>query len=160
MPKAVNFRWFGGSVLNEFVERAERIIPRMCVITIDDIKTAMLAPKHGRVYTKHGHTWKASAPGESPAVFTGKLIDSLSYETETRAAAGGGVTVVGRIGTLGVSGKQNKYMLWMELGTPGGKVAPRPYLRPRLPFAMKQTLKEMLSTTAVSSPTSEIKEVL
>jgi hypothetical protein len=44
------------------------------------VKVGMAQPKHGRVYKRHGKSHRASAPGESPAVDTGALVNSVGFE--------------------------------------------------------------------------------
>ena len=72
----------------------------------------------GRVYRVPGtsKTYTASAPGEVPAKRTGAF--RLSWQTETLV---GSTTFQSRIKT-GI-----KYAGWLENGTPGGQMAPRPH---------------------------------
>ena len=79
------------------------------------VKVSMSAASHsGRIYDKH----KASAPGETPAVDTGVLVNSIntelvsSSESEAWAQVGTGV----------------EYAEWLEFGT--SKMAARPFMRP------------------------------
>jgi len=44
------------------------------------VKVDMAQPKHGRNYKRHGKSHRASAPGESPAVDTGALVNSIGFE--------------------------------------------------------------------------------
>jgi phage gpG-like protein len=73
----------------------------------------------GRVYVHRGHSHQASAPGNPPAVDTGRLRASLTHEVETS-----GTRVTLRFGT------NVKYGLYLELGT--RKMAARPFIRPTL----------------------------
>ena len=72
----------------------------------------------GRVYRVPGtsKTYTASAPGEVPAKRTGAF--RLSWQTETQV---GSTTFKSRIKS-GI-----KYAYWLENGTPGGQMAPRPH---------------------------------
>jgi len=79
------------------------------------VKVSMSAASHsGRIYGKH----KASAPGETPAVDTGVLVNSINTElvsssdSEAWAQVGTGV----------------EYAEWLEFGT--SKMAARPFMRP------------------------------
>lgn len=72
-------------------------------------------PGRGRVYGRH----RASAPGDGPAVDTGRLRASITRETGKV-----GSVLVARVGT------DVKYAKWLELGT--SKMSPRPFLRPAL----------------------------
>ena len=50
----------------------------------DDTKASMRESKSGRTYIIGGRVHTASAPGESPAVFSGELIGSITaYEENT-----------------------------------------------------------------------------
>ena len=68
--------------------------------------------RSGRMYGGH----QASAPGEPPAVWSGTF--RLAWQPVTIA---GGTTFLSRIenGTF--------YAGWLEHGTPGGQMAPRPH---------------------------------
>lgn len=68
--------------------------------------------RSGRMYGSH----QASAPGEPPANWTGTF--RLSWQARTYAA---GTTFKSSIET-GV-----RYAGWLENGTPGGQMAPRPH---------------------------------
>ena len=62
----------------------------------------------------------ASAPGQPPAVDTGRLranLDMVMMPGEPRALIGTPV---------------KPYAVYMEFGTPGGKIKPRPYFRPAI----------------------------
>lgn len=74
--------------------------------------TVLSGGRSGRKYG--GHT--ASAPGEPPAVWSGTF--RLSWQTRTYV---GGTTFKSSIET-GVF-----YADWLENGTPGGQMAPRPH---------------------------------
>lgn len=68
--------------------------------------------RSGRMYGGH----QASAPGEPPAVWSGKF--RLAWQPRT---VSGGTTFLSQIenGTF--------YAGWLENGTPGGQMAPRPH---------------------------------
>ena len=75
----------------------------------------------GRFYKRRGVLHQASAPGEPPSTDTGRLVNSISGELDTRAPgeanvkAGGGIV---------------KYARFLEFGT--AKMAARPFLFPAL----------------------------
>jgi len=68
----------------------------------------------GRVYHHHGHSHRASAPGEPPASDTGNLVNSI--HTEYDAATLTGRVVVGA-----------EYGLYLEYGTQ--HMEARPFMR-------------------------------
>lgn len=87
-------------------------------IMANDAKRAVArGPKTGRVYTRHGISHQASAPGEPPATDTGVLVNSISGDAELR----GGVV-------LGAIRATAQYAAWLELGT--RRMAARPFLVP------------------------------
>jgi len=80
----------------------------------------------GRTYRRRGVTHVASAPGAAPAVDTGRLRASITYELGQD-----GRGLVARIGT------NVKYAAYLELGT--RRMRPRPFLRPALAAAKAVT---------------------
>jgi len=74
--------------------------------------TVLSGGRSGRMYGGH----QASAPGEPPAVWTGTF--RLSWQPKTFP---GSTIFLSRIET-GVG-----YADWLENGTPGGQMAPRPH---------------------------------
>ena len=75
-------------------------------------------PRTGRTYDRGKKQHTASAPGEPPAVDTGRLRNSIV----TQAYDGGKVARIGPSATV-------NYAAELEDGIPG-EMAPRPYLRP------------------------------
>lgn len=114
-----------------------------------EILLSMMKPKHGRVYWgKSGRRYRASAPGEAPAIDTAKYYRSIRNKWAT------GIGVPRRsvrvVYTKGVSGRDPDLPLWLERGSPGGKIKKRPHFVPaakkyRRPFirAMKKELKRI-----------------
>lgn len=49
------------------------------------VKTSMVGPKSGRVYKRGKRKHRASAPGETPAIDTGNLINSIRTFAERPA---------------------------------------------------------------------------
>jgi HK97 gp10 family phage protein len=79
------------------------------------VKVSMSASSHsGRVY--YGH--RASAPGETPAVDTGVLVNSIN----TQLVSSSNTSALAEVGT-GV-----EYAEFLEFGT--SKMAARPFMRP------------------------------
>ena len=74
--------------------------------------TVLSGSRSGRMYGGH----RASAPGEPPATWTGAF--RLSWQPKTYV---GGTTFKSSIET-GIF-----YADWLEKGTPGGQMAPRPH---------------------------------
>ena len=73
--------------------------------------------KTGRVYTINGQLHQASAPGESPALLTGNLADSVAYEVSGPYQLTVGVT------------EQAPYAKWLE-GFVVNRIKPRPFILP------------------------------
>lgn len=74
----------------------------------------------GRTYRRGKNvTHRASSPGQPPAVDTGRLRSSITYEIGTQ-----GRVLVARVGT------NVEYAKHLELGT--SRMRPRPFLRPAL----------------------------
>lgn len=80
------------------------------------VRVGMAEPKSGakRRSSKTGRAHIASAPGESPAIDTSLLVNSLSYQMTGETAA--------------VVGVGAEYAVHLELGT--AHIAPRPFLEP------------------------------
>lgn len=74
--------------------------------------TVLRGQRSGRMYGSH----QASAPGEPPAVKTGQF--RISWEPSTFAF---GNSYISRISN------PKFYAGWLENGTPGGQMAPRPH---------------------------------
>lgn len=74
-------------------------------------------PKTGRLYTRRGITHQASAPGQSPATDTGRLVQSGRTEFDQPRLTGRVIF-------------STAYAEGLELGTQ--TIAPRPFLRPAL----------------------------
>ena len=56
--------------VNKFIKEVTRAIKR-------EMQNLMRQPKSGRVYKYRGRSHRASAPGESPAIRSGKLFKSI-----------------------------------------------------------------------------------
>jgi hypothetical protein len=85
----------------------------------------MTGPKTGHVYGTH----QASAPGESPANENGDLVGSISARPIGR-----------KVWEVAVDAE---YAATLELGSPGGKIAPRPFLAPAAEAVRDALLEQM-----------------
>lgn len=82
-------------------------------------------PKSGRVYRRpSGGDYRASAPGQPPAIRTGDLRDSIT-EPEVREEGG---TIVGEIRITAPYAEELEY---------GGRNAPRPFVIPAIDKLIK-----------------------
>lgn len=114
--------------LAEFVKvtdaAASRVIRAFTLRTVERIKAAFKLPKSGRVYrvSRTGKPHQASAPGESPAILTSFLQDSI---LTTFPTAREGIIAIGAA-----------YAPYLEYGTV--RMKPRPYIAP----AIKETVAE------------------
>ncbi len=93
------------------------------------VEESMTWPKSGRLYPRPGgRIHQASAPGEPPAVDTGKLIKSIQSEMESE--------------TIGVVYSDDvEYAPYLEYGTV--RVAPRPFMAPAAEYIRPQFLDEL-----------------
>jgi HK97 gp10 family phage protein len=94
-------------VVRELVQKAARDIEA-------NAKASMEGQKHGRIYTRGGVLHQASAPGEAPAVDTGKLKSSIFTEMVSQFKA--------------VVTASAEYAAMLEFGT--RRMAARPFFRP------------------------------
>ena len=111
---------------------------------VSDIRRSMAAAgKGGRKYRiSKGVTHQASAPGQPPSPFSGRLHDSISYQTNWGDKSGVGPAAkysdkIGRpsraMGGYVVSvGSNVPYALSLEKGSARRKLQSRPYLWPAL----------------------------
>lgn len=131
--------WRGQEFTREIEQDLSRLMFRGGEMILNEAKRSMARPKHGkkrahkrlksgRISGKQWSRWqqtRRSAPGESPAVQTGRLASSL-----THGAKEGGIEKLSatrwRIGT------NVPYAEYLFKGTPGGKIKPRPTLIPAM----------------------------
>lgn len=66
-----------------------------------------------------------SSPGEPPKTVTGTLKSNIGYEVDVING-----NIIGRYGVK--KGPADEYAIYLELGTPKGKMKARPFLRPVL----------------------------
>lgn len=98
-------------------DRLGRAVMAGAFVLESAVKISMSASSHsGRIYGGH----QASAPGETPAVDTGVLVNSIASElaetSETSATANVGTGI--------------EYGVYLEFGT--SKMQPRPFMRPAI----------------------------
>lgn len=80
-------------------------------------KASMTEPKTGKEYKRGTKTHRASAPGQSPAIDTGALANSILADTTKADSALYAEVTAG-----------TEYAEPLELGT--GRMAPRPFMTP------------------------------
>jgi HK97 gp10 family phage protein len=115
---AVNMKWHGDDFKRDLGKTIRAKLTTCGEIIISDAQRSMMEPKTG----SPGPQTTRSAPGESPAVQTGTLKESLAQEPlEDRVGI--------RVGT------NIRYGLYLELGT--RKMRARPWLRPALDRSAK-----------------------
>lgn len=104
-------------------------------------------PKTGRVYKsrKKPSPHQASAAGESPANWTGELQEGLHYTS--RALGDGGAEAEITVDA--------PYADILEFGSPGGKIAARPFLGPSVDAAAPQFVADMEALTREVAPVGE-----
>jgi HK97 gp10 family phage protein len=122
---------------------AKALVVRTAARIETTAKLSFVEPKTGREYRRGNKTHIASAPGESPAVDTGQLTNSVQWEQTADASA--------------VVGSNVEHGLHTEFGT--SRMEPRPWLGPAFEEAaesfekgVKELLKRAHSVTP-SSPT-------
>jgi len=95
---------------------------KSAVELVEKLKAKLQGPRHGRTYTVSGkpspHT--ASAPGEAPAHWEGILAGAIKH----LPLPGGGQEIFVDDDEAAYAGK------FLEFGSPGGKIAARPWFRP------------------------------
>lgn len=70
--------------LTKEMEYAASNVVRLAALRVEqEAKASMSGPKHGRLYRRGGVVHQASAPGEAPAVDTGKLKSSIHWRMIT-----------------------------------------------------------------------------
>ena len=93
----------------ELERRAALLVKKTAFQIESHIKTSMAEEKHGREYKRGRRVHVASAPGESPAVDSDTLRDSIQTQVE---------------GLSAVVGTNVEYAAVLEFG--GARMAPRP----------------------------------
>lgn len=118
------------------------------------VRVRLSTPGTGRVYRRGKVAHRASAPGEPPAVDTGRLRSATAYRvgmTGTgRTYVDVGVSRAGR----GGGGKGLVYAPMLEFGT--RRMRPRPYLRPTIE-AYRRTLARRIVAGLSASTEAEVR---
>ena len=100
------------------VERATgNAVKKACMVVVRSVKENF-----------PGRGGRPSAPGEIPTVQTGTLKRSINYEIISNHEGHVGPA----LGYQKKGAKPANYGYWLEVGSPGGRIKPRPYLRPAL----------------------------
>lgn len=120
----MTLEWRGPAVIAALHQAALRGVVR----GTEAVKTRIIErlnnpPKTGRLYRRNTVVHQASAPGESPATDTGRLVQSITTSYDTKNI----------IGYVNVS---TEYAAALEFGTP--RIAPRPYARVSLAEKTKE----------------------
>lgn len=114
--------WRGDAFIKKVAALGEKALEVVGNMVRDEARFSMLTPKHGRLPRQHGgksgkrHANTPSAPGEAPAVQTGKLYDSLK--------------VFKRAELKWIVLADDAKAKYLEFGT--RRIKPRPFLRPAL----------------------------
>jgi len=130
------------------VSEVKKAVAAGAILVQNESKDSMRKRKSGKTYRRGSIKRKrkgrnvvvgskfhrASAPGESPAVDTGRLIGSVNHK----------LTENGLTATVGVHDVTNvKYAKFLEYGT--GKIAARPWLFPALEKNRKAIVERVAS---------------
>ena len=120
----MTLEWNGPEILALLRQAAFRGVVR----GTESVKTRMIErisnpPKTGRIYRRNTVEHQASAPGESPATDTGRLVQSITTSYDPQRV----------VGYVNVS---SSYAAALEFGTP--RVASRPYARVSLAEKTKE----------------------
>ena len=125
-----------GEKLRERYKKAENQVEKALLKGATDIerdaKISMRGPKSGKFYKTYNKKKKhrASAPGEAPAVDTGRLRSSIKYS----------LVASGKLAEV-IIGSDVEYAKYLEMGT--SKMEPRPFLQPALEKNREQIKKEV-----------------
>lgn len=125
-------------VVHAGVKAGPKAFDRLGAVLVGRIKQHLSKPGTGRVYRRRSVLHRASAPGEPPAVDTGKYRNSWGW------------TVVGEGAKAELwVGTGDKRGPWLEYGT--SRMLPRPHLRPVIEAAtasaeISSTIAEFITT--------------
>ena len=137
-------KWYGDKLVSKMEKLQVQALKACGALLEREIKLSM-KPGTGNEYVRGGKIHRASAPGQPPAVDTGRLRASITYNwsgsgrgrapiqnpsKETKSNDGVGEPAASRHEVVVVVGTNVKYGRDLELGTT--KIKPRPYLRPAL----------------------------
>lgn len=122
-----------GALMNlgaEMQKRLDAEVARAAVNTANNARSAVQSGGSGVTYDKYNprRTHQASAPNQSPATDTGRLVSSI-----TQAKQQDGWLV----------GSKVNYSKWLEFGTQS--MAERPFFRPALAKARKEWRERVIN---------------
>lgn len=127
--------WNENSVINFVCNAVRSSMENACIMLIEAIKQSMNEPKSGIKYSNLPR--RSSAPGESPAIQTGRLADSLEYKIfEERNS------IIARVGVNVEKDFKEGVATYLEFGT--NKMKARPYLR-RTAFLKEDEIIKILA---------------
>lgn len=105
----------------QILSELKKGIAASAIMVQNEAKDSMRKAKHGKKYKRKSVEHVASAPGEPPAVDTGRLIGSVNHN----------ITEDGLTALIGILDLSNvRYGKFLEYGT--GRIAARPWLFPAL----------------------------
>lgn len=144
------FKWYDKELIQKVHNVGTKAVSKACFMVEGDAKQSM-KPGSGKEYKRKGKIHRSSAPGQPPAVDTGRLRASISSNWSGSGMAKGKVSGqaktndgVGQpankyLQLVGVVGTNVEYARRLEFGFVGTdsrgreiNQAPRPYLRPAL----------------------------
>ncbi len=113
---ATIIRWHGKQVQRKILSHLERVLDWGRIKIESEVKRSI-----GKRAGKGSHSISPQPPFRQ----TGRLINSIASERKG---------LVARIGSTlkPKGGQKHSYALYLELGTPSGKMKKRPYLKPAL----------------------------
>ena len=153
-------KWYGDKLVTKLEKLQVQALKRCGALLEREIKLSM-KPGTGREYIRGNIVHRASAPGEPPAVDTGRLRASITYNWSgsgrgrapienpagtSKPSDGVGEPSAGRNEVVVVVGTNVWYGRDLELGT--SKIKPRPFLRPALEnnrAKIEHTIQRVLS---------------
>ena len=126
--------------INKIITRIKTQLPARANQVAIELRNSELkinsGPRSGRTYVRYGRVHTASAPGEPPAVDTGAFRNSW----QPLVVSNGSSIFISKIkSTKRVGGMNHGDML--EYGTPGGKIAPRPYADKTMEMTKEKAVK-------------------
>jgi len=136
--KPVKVAWKGKEVQASMQATSVQNLQIAAVHLKSTIMRTLTGNRSGRVYTVPGskRRYRASAPGEPPASRFGDLRRAISFRVNKRKRE---AFVGPRI--LGEAPPRKQYPLLLELGSPGGKILPRPYMAPSFEIAKARIIR-------------------
>jgi len=137
MPSGVT--WYGQQTMTRINSIIAQRLVAAAVIVEGRMKTSMQTQKTGRWYRKpySQAMYQASAPGESPAVRTARLLNSITHDVPRKT---GNIWSI-RAGTNvkdETTGFNYPYHLEFGFATRLGIVLPRPWGRPALDNSIRE----------------------